>query len=167
LPVPWQRGLHAHLAMPAAGGASGGGGARFCAGAMTSTAFGHGGDAYLRIGTPCGLFQGDLEVVAQVGTSLHAVAPPAASAAKDVTENVGKIKAGSPARAERTTAAHASRFECRMAMLVISGAFLRVAQYFVSFLGFLEMFFGFRVVGIAVGVMLHRQFAIGLFYFLV
>jgi hypothetical protein len=49
-----------------------------------------------------------------------------------------------------------------MAVLIVSRPLLRIAQNLVGFLGFLEVLFGFRVVGIAVGVVLHRQAAIGL-----
>ena len=153
--------LHAHLTMTGTGGAGGRAGSRFCAGAVAGFAFRHRRDAYLCFGAPCRLFERDLEVVAQVRAALYAAAPAAASAAEDVPEDVGKIET-LRACAERAASTH-SALECGVAVLVIGSALLRVAQYFISFLRFLEMFLGFRIVRIAVGVMLHRQLAISLF----
>ena len=54
-----------------------------------------------------------------------------------------------------------SALQSLMAVVVIGGAFLRVAQDAVSLCGFLEFLFGFGVVRIAVGVVLERQLTIG------
>ena len=65
------------------------------------------------------------------------------------------------------TATHAAGFEGGMAVLVIGSALLLVAQGFVGFLGFLELFFRFRVVRVAIGMVLHRQPAISLLDFFI
>ena len=49
-----------------------------------------------------------------------------------------------------------------VAVLVVSGALLRVAQCFVSFAQFLELFFGGMISRIFVGMIFDRQFAVGL-----
>ncbi len=48
-----------------------------------------------------------------------------------------------------------------MAITVIGGALLRIAQDAIGLRGFLESLFGILIVGIAVRVILERQFAVG------
>ena len=52
-----------------------------------------------------------------------------------------------------------------VAVLVVGRALLSVGQGLVGFLRFLELFFRFRIVRIAVGMVLHRQLAISLLDF--
>jgi hypothetical protein len=52
-----------------------------------------------------------------------------------------------------------------VSVLVVRGALLIVGQGFVSLFGFLELFFRFGIVRIAVRMKLHRQFAISFFNF--
>ena len=59
-----------------------------------------------------------------------------------------------------------ARVKRRMAVLVISGAFLRVAQRLVSLAQFLEFFLGGLVARIFVRMKFHRELAIGFFDFL-
>jgi len=60
-------------------------------------------------------------------------------------------------------AAHAGlRVDAGMAKLVVGLSLAGVGENLVGLLGLLEKLFGFRVVGVAVGMMLHRQTAIGL-----
>ena len=47
--------------------------------------------------------------------------------------------------------------------MVIAGPLLRVRQHLVGFVHLLKAFFGLLVTGIAVGVVLHGQFAISAF----
>ncbi len=56
-------------------------------------------------------------------------------------------------------------FDAGMAMLIVDGPLVGVSQNLAGFLGFLEALFGFFVIGIAVGVKLHRQASIRLFDF--
>ena len=52
-----------------------------------------------------------------------------------------------------------------MAVLVIDGALLGISQNLARLLGLLEAFLRIFVIGIAVGMKLHRQAAVGLFDF--
>src|SRR3990172_620746 len=49
------------------------------------------------------------------------------------------------------------------AQLVVMGAFLWVAEHLVRLVGFLEFFLSGFIVGVAVGMILKRQFAISFF----
>ncbi len=155
--------LHAHLAVTGAGLAGGGRSAGLGTGAVTSSALIHDRDADLFFRAARRFFQRDLHVVAQVCAAM-CLAAPAASAAEDVAEDVAEIEAlrTRAARTERIAAAHAARFEGGVAILVVSRALLPVGQSLVSFLRFLELLLRLRIVRIAVGVVLHRQFAISL-----
>ena len=153
--------LHAHLAVTGAGLAGGGRGAGFGAGAAAGLALFHDRNADLFLRAARGFFQRDLHVVAQVGAAMR-LAAPAASTAEDVAEDVAEIETLRAACTERIAAAHAARFEGGVAVLVVSRALLPVGQGLVGFLRFLELFLRFRIVRIAVGVVLHRQLAISL-----
>jgi len=52
-----------------------------------------------------------------------------------------------------------------MPVLVVGSPLLIVRQRFVGFFGFLELLFRLRIIRITVGMKLHRQLAIGFFYF--
>lgn len=54
-----------------------------------------------------------------------------------------------------------------MAKTVVGGTFFGIRQNGVGFAAFFELFFRVRVIGIAVGMELQRQFAIGAFDFLI
>src|SRR5262249_37410974 len=75
--------LDAHLPLPLAGGAGGGRGAGLGAGAVARLALLHRRDTDAGLGPARGVFQRDLEVIAQVGPAEHARPAPAA-AAEDV-----------------------------------------------------------------------------------
>ena len=49
-----------------------------------------------------------------------------------------------------------------MAVLIVRGALVRVGEHLAGLLGLLEALLGLLVVGIPVGVILHREAAIGL-----
>ena len=48
-----------------------------------------------------------------------------------------------------------------MAIAIVGGALLRIAQDAVGFGGFLEFFFGLLIVGIAIRMVFQRQLAVG------
>ena len=50
----------------------------------------------------------------------------------------------------------------RASKLVIAGALFLIAQYLISLVDLLELFLGLFIAGVAVRVILHGQFAIGL-----
>src|SRR5580698_2255632 len=120
------------------------------------------------------LFQRDFHAVAQVGAAINlraaastarAVRGATGRLAEDVAEDIAEC-IGETAKTLRARAGHV-RIDTRMAVLVVSRAFLRVRQHFVGFLRLLEMLFRVLAVWIAVGVKLHRQLAICLLDFVV
>ena len=113
-------------------------------------------NADLGFGAARRFLESDLEVVAQVGPAIHVGAP--AASAENIPENIAECI---------REAAHARRacrclIDARVAVLVVGGALVGVRQNFVSLLGFLELFLGLRIVGVAVGVKFHRELAIRL-----
>ncbi len=106
------------------------------------------------------LFEGEGEVFAKVVAALCASTTPACAEdvaeAEQVSEDVGKIlEAGRVESTEPACTAHAGVTE-----LVIARTLLGVAEHGVGFAALFEALFGFRIVRIAVGVVLHREFAI-------
>src|SRR3546814_3604173 len=75
--------------------------------------------------------------------------------AENVAENVADIVES------RTTATAHARIERGVAMLIIGATFGRIGKHLVGLLGFLEGFLGGFVARITIGVVLHRQPAIG------
>src|ERR1044072_3328015 len=108
-----------------------------------------------------GLLEIELEVITQVRAPKCLLATTTTSGAEDVAEYVAKDVTESVGSAETAATAAAS---CKpiVSVLIVDGALLRIGQDFVGLLGLFEFLFGFRVVGIAVRVVLHRQAAISL-----
>ena len=153
--------LHAHLAVTVAGGAGLGFGAFLGAAAIAGFAFVHGRNANLGIGSARSIFKRNLEVVTQVSTTIDigASASTTATTAKDVTENIGE-RIGESGTAGTT---HARlRINAGVAVLVVGGTFLAVGKHLVSLFGFLEHFFRFGIVRVAIRMVLHGHLAIGL-----
>ena len=112
-------------------------------------------------------FKADFHGVRQVVATVDLAAPTsttASAATKNVAKDVAKgfTETRKPFSARATT--HVGVHTC-MAMLVVGCPLLRVRQHFVGLFGLFEFFFGGlgRITLIAVGVVLHRQFAICLF----
>src|SRR5690606_11711148 len=78
--------------------------------------------------------------------------------AKEIFENIAET-----ARAAKSSGSAAAIFEGGMAILVIGAAFLRILEDLICFVDFLESGFRFRVVRVAVGVVLHRLLAVSAF----
>src|SRR4030081_1324954 len=55
-------------------------------------------------------------------------------------------------------------FEGGMTVAIVSRPFLRIRQRLIGFVQFLELKFGLRIAGIAVGMTLHRRLAEGRFH---
>jgi hypothetical protein len=150
--------LDTHLAVAAAGRTDPRLRAFTRAGAMAAVALGHGGYTDARLG-PTGCFlERDFEVVAQVGAAVDIRAT--AAAAEDIAEDVGK-RIGETAHAAEAAAHARLGVDARMAKLVIGLALAGVGEHFVGLLRLLEKLLCFRIVRIAVRVILHRQPAIG------
>ena len=101
-------------------------------------------------GTANCIFQVEFEVVLQVCTLACSGTSPAT--AKDIAEDVTEGIAESTAT--KTTR---RLFDTGMTELIIGGAFIRTGQDFEGFFSFLELGFGFRVVGITIRMKFHRQ----------
>src|SRR5688572_13339203 len=108
-----------------------------------------------------GLLEIELQVITQVGTAKHLLASAAAASTENISKDVAEDVAERVGRAVASAGTTASG-ETFVAVLIVDGALLRVGQHLISFLALFEFLFGFRVVGIAVGVKLHRQTAISL-----
>jgi hypothetical protein len=120
-----------------------------------------------------GLLEGDLKIVAQVGTALFAASAAATAAkeflknsattttaAKHLAENVERIvEAAATACAWTRGAALA---EGRVPETIVGRALLGIAQHFVALGDRLELVLGLLVSRVLVGVILDREFAVGL-----
>jgi hypothetical protein len=115
-----------------------------------------------------GFFQSDLQVVAQIGATIDlaaaatlATTPEATSpATEDFFEDVAEVKA--TGTAAESTMPH-GRIHAGMTVLIVGGTLVGIREYFVGFLGFLELGFGCFVIRIAVRVVFHGQATVGLF----
>ena len=110
------------------------------------------------------ILERDFEVVAQIFASMsaRAAASPATSAeqiaeAKQVAQNIAEV--GERGRIEALVGAES--LESLMAVAIVGGALLGIAEHAVRFGGFLEFFLGVLIVGVAVRMVFEREFAVG------
>src|SRR5262249_35206068 len=117
-------------------------------------------DANRRLLAAVGLFERDLEVVTQVAAAARpALATPTAhELAEHLVEDVGKAAGG---EAEAARPVSATLFEGGVTKAVIGGTLLIVFEDVVGFVDVLESLLGALVAGIAIGVVLHCELAIG------
>jgi hypothetical protein len=160
---------HLHRSAATTGAAGLDLGAWFGTAAMAGVAVVPTGDADLCILAGRRLFECDFHRVTEVAAAIH-LAPATGTATllakhvtKDVTKRFGKTAVGF---STTRTAAHIG-VDAGKPVLIVSRPFLRVGEHFVSLLALLELLFGGlgRITLIAVGVMLHRVFAIRFFDF--
>ena len=133
------------------------------------------GDGDFLFAAQRGFFERDFQIVTQIVAALRlrrilAAAEDifknaAAAAAENLAENFERDR-GSRRRSRRATGALA-RVKGGVAVLVVGGAFLRVAQRLVGLAQFLEFFLGGLVARIFVRVKFDGQLAVGLLDFLV
>src|SRR6185503_16022200 len=98
-----------------------------------------------------GLLQSDFHVVTQICATLATAAtsaPPAAHA-EQVIEYVGE------GRRYVAGGAGAGVLECGVAEAVVSGAFIRIFEDFISLIDLLEADFAAVVAGVAIGMPFH------------
>jgi hypothetical protein len=122
----------------------------------------------------CGVFEGNLHAVAQVVATLRAVATTTAATtssteklledataatAEDLAEHIEGIV---EATATSGGTAHAAG-EGGVAVAVVSGAFLLVAEHVIGLADLLEFAFGALVIRVFVRVKFHRELAVGFF----
>src|SRR5690606_36469984 len=155
--------LHTDLPLPMTGGAGFRLGAGFGASAVAGITSRQGWNTDFLLHPTHRFFQRQLHGVAQIGTALRATTRAATTAAaenitKDITENIAAAAAGTSAEA-----AAGLTVDTGMTILVVHLAFLGVAQHFIGLGGFFEFGVGVFVIRIAVRVVFHRQFAVGLF----
>jgi hypothetical protein len=112
-----------------------------------------------------GLFQRDLHGIAEIVATVDLAAATTAPAtlvehvAEDVAKGFGKAAKALGASAHAAVGVHA-----RMAVLVVGRALVAVGEHLVGLFDLLEFLLGLAccITLIAVGVVLHRQLAIGL-----
>jgi hypothetical protein len=161
------------LPAPATGRTGLRGRARFGAGTAARLARLQFRNRNLLFGAQHGLLEGNLHVVTKVGAALRpgGITPLAAeqlvedaarAAAKDFAENFKRVVESAAAKTTRARA----RVKGGVAVLVVSGALLRVAQRFIGFAQFFELLLGSLVARILVGMIFDGQFPIRLLDFL-
>ena len=153
---------YVHHAGAVAGGAGGGGGAGFGAGAVADVALFVRGNGDAFFAARRGFFQRYFNIVAQIFALKILLACPAA--AEHLAENIAEIEA---ARTAETTEAAGIAVYAGLAELIVTAAFFAVGEDFVGLLDGFEFLFRFLIIGIAVGMVFHRQLAVGLFDFVI
>src|SRR5450830_254991 len=156
--------LHAHLAMPAASTAGGRCGAWLGARPVASITLIPGGHTNSGIKPVRSLLQANFKVVAQISTAIDlrtsaTTATTATASAENVTKNIAKSIG--KAACSTASATHI-RVNAGMTVTVIGIELLRIRQHLVGFLALLELIFRTFAVGVAIRMVLHRQFAISL-----
>ena len=128
--------------------------ARLSAAAAAMLAITPTGNPNLRGITLGRLLEGNVHVVAQIGTFVDLwTATTTAALAKDVAEDIAEgICKATPRKASTT---HIG-INARMTILVIGSALLRIAEHLIGFFRLFEFSFGSRIIGITIRVMLHR-----------
>ncbi len=118
-----------------------------------------GGHLDLLLDAEHGFLEIEVHHVTQIGAAARALASTAP--AEDVTENVAEDIAH-VAETGAIAATVPATLEGRMTVLIVGRALLRVGEDVVGFLGFLEFLDRIRIVGVAIGVVLHRDATKGL-----
>src|SRR5262245_4345494 len=109
-----------------------------------------------------GFFKGNGEVFAQIISTLRTTAASSGTGgsakdiSKDVTKDPVQINGGLEASESATAAVHG-----RMAKAVIGSSLVDVRQNSVCLTRFFELFFRFRISGVPIRVVLHRELPVG------
>src|SRR6266404_1646065 len=118
-----------------------------------------------------GFFEGNFHVVTEIVTALRLGRILASTAAEQILKDSAATEdfAEDLERIMGTAAAESAcpAIEGAVAVLIVEGAFLGIAQDFVSFTEFLELFFGCFIAGIFVRVIFYGELAVGFLDFLV
>ena len=146
--------LNAHLPLAGTGGTGRGGRARSRTGAGAALAGTLGGEADARGRSRHRFLESELQLEAQVGAAIDTL--PTAATAEDVAEHlVEDVAKPRAAREPRAAGVHPG-----MAELIVGRPLLLVGENVVGFLRLLELLFRPAVVGIPIGMKLHRLTAI-------
>ncbi len=157
--------LMADLAMAVAGAAGDGRFSRRCAGSATGFASFMTADIDGFFDAEDGFLEFQLQIFAQVGSALNAATLLATAAAeqveaKEVAKDIVEIVEDSFIEAA------ASSVDSGVTEAVVGGALIAISQDGIGLGGFFEALFGGRVAGVAIGVVLHGELAVGAFDFL-
>ena len=100
------------------------------------------------------LLKSNVHVVAQIGAFIDLWATTTATTltkniAENITKGIRKTAAG------KSTAAHIG-IDARVAILIIGSTLLRIAEHLIGLFRLFEFGFSTRIIGIAIGVVLHR-----------
>ena len=106
-----------------------------------------------------GILELDLHVIAQIGTAAWTRAPAATEgAAEDGLEDIADITEIGPGMA---SASRTALLEGGVAVAIVGRTLLRILEHFIGGTHRLELALAFGAAGIAVGVVLHCELAIG------
>ena len=163
-----------HLAAPAAGVAGVEVGALLRAAAGAGLAGIQFGNADLLLAAVRRLVEGDLQIVTQIRAAQRAGGIRPTARAKEIVENAAAALLAEDLAKDlkgivKVVAAPGgptARVKRAVAVLIVGGALLRIAQGLVGFAEFLELFLGGLVARVFVRVMLHRELAVGLLDFI-
>ena len=106
----------------------------------------------------------NLQVIAEIGAPLRTAAAPSAeniAETEEFAEDVAEVSKSCRIESAETA------LQPAVAIAVIAGPFVGVAQYAIGLGGFLKLLFGAFVVLVFVGMVLESQFAIGALDFLI
>jgi len=122
-----------------------------------------------------GLHKAYVQIYGNIRTSFRCVgigAPACGGTAENGVEYIAQVYSPVGGKAAETAAisvasraAAVGRVYSRMSELVISRPFLRIGQYIVGLVYFLEFGFRFGIVGIKVGMVFFGKFTVGGLYF--
>lgn len=149
--------------------------ARALLAARTVTGFALFPNRHANVGLGAGncLLECDFKRITHVGAAEHlgtASASAAGTAAENFGEDVAEVAESALSlteSAESAEAARCVRIHAGLAVAVVGGALLRIAQNRISLTDLFKLFFGLLVAVVAVGMVLHRQTSIRLFDFIV
>ncbi len=153
--------LEGDLARARAGGAGRGLRAR---GGAAAPALGAGlgaGDPHVGLGTEGRFLEGQLEVVPQVGPAAWSAAPSAGAEPEEVAEDVAEV--GENRGVEACASETAGSPEAGMAVGVVALALVGVREDAVGLRRFLELLLRLGIAGVAVGMQLQCELAVGRF----
>ena len=106
-----------------------------------------------------------LQICAAINLRSTATAAALTCPTKYLTKNIAK-RIAKPGTA-RATHASRVRIDASVSVTIVSRTLVFIGENFIRLFGLFEFLFGFLAIGIAVGMVFHRQLAIGLFQVLI
>jgi hypothetical protein len=167
--------VYRHLALAAAGCAGNHLGARSCTTTFTGRARNGPAKGNFLFAAAHGFEKIDFQIVAKIGALVGSSTPAASACSAECTfKNVAKDATPHTTGAEdftedfegivKTATSHSgARRESAVAKTVVGIAFLLVGKNFVGFPNLFELFLGFLIALVFVGMVLNSEFPVGLF----